>query len=80
MSIESAKLFIDKMKADEDFAKQVNEFKDSSARMAFVKAEGFEFSAEEIAEAKGELSDEELEAVSGGSAFHRCNSPATTVM
>ena len=66
MSIESARLFIDRMKTDESFAAKCMAIQDADARRAFVKGEGFEFSAEEISEVKGELSDEELDQVSGG--------------
>ena len=36
MSIESAKAFIERMKTDEDFAKEVKECKDADVRMTFV--------------------------------------------
>lgn len=66
MSIHSAKNFIERMKTDEDFAKKVIAFKDSEERLAFVKMEGFDFTSDEINQTAGELSDEELERVSGG--------------
>jgi len=66
MSVESAKKFIEKVKADEAFAKKVKECKDSEARLAFAKASGFDFTAEEIKGLKTELSDDELDAVAGG--------------
>lgn len=67
MSVESAKVFMEKMKTDQDFAKKVMECKDAEARKALVKAEGFDFSAEELKEVGAELSDSELDAVAGGS-------------
>ncbi|MEN6462097.1 MAG: Nif11-like leader peptide family natural product precursor [Syntrophomonas sp.] len=66
MSIHSAKKFIERMKTDEDFAKKVIACKDSEERLAFVKMEGFDFTSAEITQKAGELSDEELERVSGG--------------
>lgn len=65
MSIESAKAFIEKFKTDEEFAKKVTECESAEARMAFAKEAGFDFTAEEIKEFQGELSDEELDAVAG---------------
>jgi len=66
MSIESAKLFIEKIKTDEEFAKKVKNCKDAEARMVFVKESGFDFTIEEIKAFQGELSDDELDAVAGG--------------
>jgi len=66
MSIVSAKAFVEKMKTDEEFNKQVNACKDAEERMAFVKGAGFDFTAEEIKEATEALSDDELDAVAGG--------------
>ncbi len=39
---------------------------DKEARIAMVNAEGFDFSEEDIKAVKSELSDDELDAVSGG--------------
>jgi predicted ribosomally synthesized peptide with nif11-like leader len=66
MSIESAKACIARMKTDEDFASKVIERKDADARIAFVKAEGFELSVAELEAFVGTLSETELEAVVGG--------------
>jgi len=66
MSIESAKSFIERMKADEDFAKQVRKCKDPETRMRFVKTAGFDFSEDEVKEVSCALSDEEMEIVVGG--------------
>jgi predicted ribosomally synthesized peptide with nif11-like leader len=70
MSIESAKAFIDRMKTDEDFSRQVRSCKDAESRMSFVKASKFDFSTEEIKKVQLELSDEELEKVAGGHEGH----------
>ena len=65
MSVESAKAFIKKVKNDEDFSKKVKECKDAEGRMALVKEAGFDFTAAEIKEVGGELSDSELDVVAG---------------
>ncbi len=72
MSIEAVKLFFNKMKTDEDFAKKVTECKDAETRMAFVKKSGFNFTAEEIKGARRELSDNELDMVAGGAKCAKC--------
>lgn len=66
MSIESAKAFIERMKTDEDFNNRVSTAEDKEARIAFVKANGFDFSAEDIKDVNSELTDEELDGVAGG--------------
>lgn len=66
MSLESAKLFIERIKSDEAFAKKISEHKDAEACVAFVNDAGYDFTAEEIEEARGALSEEELDAVAGG--------------
>ncbi len=67
MSLESAKAFIERMKTDEEFAKQVGECKDKEARMTLVREAGFDFTAEEIEEAGSQLSAGDLDGASGGS-------------
>ncbi|MEQ8167561.1 MAG: Nif11-like leader peptide family natural product precursor [Candidatus Eremiobacterota bacterium] len=71
MSLESAKLFIERMKTDEDFATGVTKCKDSGARKKFILEEGFDFTVDELSQAQGnelveELSDEQVEAIAGG--------------
>ncbi|MFC1679473.1 Nif11-like leader peptide family natural product precursor [Elusimicrobiota bacterium] len=66
MSVESARAFLEKMKSDKAFAQKFAACKDDQARIALVKAEGFEFTGEEIEGAFGELSEEDLAGVSGG--------------
>ena len=68
MSVQSAKSFIEKVKTDEGFAKKLKECKDEEARMVFAKASGFNFTVEEI-RSEGELSDNDLDAVAGGSSW-----------
>lgn len=66
MSVASAKAYVEKIKTDEEFAKKVKACKDADERMAFVKKAGFDFTVEEINSLKGQLSDNELDAVAGG--------------
>lgn len=66
MSIESAKAFIERLKADESFARKVGECKGESARMTMAKSEGFDFTVQEIRDLQAELSEEDLEKISGG--------------
>ncbi|MBW4055855.1 MAG: Nif11-like leader peptide family natural product precursor [Proteobacteria bacterium] len=67
MSIESAQAFLERMKTDEEFAKNVTEYKDFEASMSYVKEAGFEFTLEEVKALTSELTDEMLDQVSGGS-------------
>ena len=66
MSIESAQAFIERIKTDEEFAKNVTECKDSESRMSYAKEAGFEFTLEEVKEVTSELTDEMLDSVAGG--------------
>ncbi len=67
MSIESAKAFLERVKNDEDFRKELEGKTSGEERMKFAKAQGFDFTKEEISEVIGEgLSEEELDAVSAG--------------
>ncbi|HPL98326.1 MAG TPA: Nif11-like leader peptide family natural product precursor [Bacillota bacterium] len=68
MSIESAKAFIEKVKSDEDFKKNLGGLKDGQARLDFAKKAGFNFTAADLAKVKEEqgLTDEELDGVAGG--------------
>lgn len=66
MSMESAKAFLERMKGDEEFARQVSHQKDQEARRKFVLGEGFSFTLEELHQVAGQLSEEDLEAVAAG--------------
>ena len=66
MSVDSTKAFLERVKNDEDFRKEVGAQTSKEERMKFVKAQGFDFTKEEIDSLKDELSDEELDAVAGG--------------
>ncbi len=78
MSIESAKVFIEKMKTDPDFAKKVSTCKDSEARHSLVKSSGLDFTVEELKKVKSELSEADLDSVAGGCSLeggHWCDPP-----
>ncbi len=68
MSIESAKAFVERMKTDEDFRKEVSEKSSPEERIKFVKESGFDFTKEELetVREKLQLTDEDLETFSGG--------------
>ncbi len=66
MSIESAKEFIERMKTDTEFARQVGSQKNKEARIKFVLDQGFNFSEQELKEVREEIPDEELDRVAGG--------------
>lgn len=74
MSIESAEAFVERMKTDTDFAKQVIACKDTEARRALVKDAGFDFTVDELKTVMAnpeneELSDAELASVAGAGCY-----------
>ena len=72
MSIESAKSYIERMKTDKEFAQKVIGCKDAEARTAFVKACGFDFTINELREETMELTDNDIEFISGGGSSKCC--------
>ena len=66
MSAESAQAFVERMKSDETFAKRVAAAESKEDRWAMAKAQGYDFTEEEIEAVTSQLSDEELESVGGG--------------
>lgn len=66
MSRESVNAFMERMKTDEEFARQVISCQDKEERLQFVRAAGFDITVEDMAGLKDELTDEELEAIAGG--------------
>ncbi len=60
MSMKSAKEFIQRLKNDDEFLKRVRECKDVEERTALVKAEGFEFTRDEINNLKDTLTDADV--------------------
>ncbi len=67
MSIESAKAFLERVRDDEDFRNSVGKIGIAEERLEYVKKAGFDFTSDEIAMLKDELSDVDLDSVSGGS-------------
>lgn len=72
MSIESAKAFLERVKNDEDFRKELEEQASAEERINFVKAHGFDFTKDEINSLNDQLSDEELDGVAGGGWSSHC--------
>ncbi|HXH98519.1 MAG TPA: Nif11-like leader peptide family RiPP precursor [Gaiellaceae bacterium] len=71
MSTEAAIAFVERLKTDEAFLSRIGNAASPAERRALAREEGFELSADDIGavkEALGieELSDEDLEKVSGG--------------
>ncbi len=66
MSIESAKAFLERVENDEDFRKELEGKTSVEERIKFAKAQGFDFTKDEIRELNDSLSDEQLDAVAAG--------------
>ena len=73
MSIESVRAFLERMKTDKAFFDKVSACKDAASRMEVVRAEGFDFTADELEKVKAELSTEDLEGISGGICVLKCD-------
>ena len=69
MSLDQARLFIEKMKSDQAFSKRVMAIEDVAARMACIQSEGFACNEAEIKEVAAELKDAELDSAVGGIGF-----------
>ncbi len=67
MSIESVKAFWERVENDEDFRKELEGRTSVEERIKFAKAQGFDFTKDEIREEQGSLGDEKLDEVAGGS-------------
>jgi len=66
MSDEQLKAFLEAVKADAALQEQLKAAGDADAVVAIAKAAGFVISAEELARAQAEISEDELEGVAGG--------------
>lgn len=66
MSENAAALLVAKLKKDEEFRNSILRVEDIEERMKLIKAAGFDCTAEEIEAEQAELSDDELDNVSGG--------------
>jgi predicted ribosomally synthesized peptide with nif11-like leader len=66
MSLEQAKKFIKRMKTEEAFRSNIMAVEDVADRQKLAKAEGYEFTEEEIKSVSAELSDAAMNSVSAG--------------
>jgi predicted ribosomally synthesized peptide with nif11-like leader len=66
MSIESARVYVERLKTDEEFGKRIIEADDAESRKKIIQSEGFDFTKEDIDTVASKLSDEELSDVSRG--------------
>ena len=66
MSEEQLKAFLEAVKADAGLQEKLKAAGDADAVVKIAKAAGFEVSAEELRRAQTQISEEELEGVSGG--------------
>lgn len=66
MPKEQLKDFLDAVKADAELQEQLKAAGDAAAVAAIAKAAGFLISSDEIKKAQSEVSEEELEGVTGG--------------
>ena len=66
MSIESARTFIEKTKTDQTFADHVSACENETQVLELAKQSGIAFTPEELKQAASELSDADLDMVTGG--------------
>ena len=71
MSVEQAKLFIERMKTDEAFRSQIIAVEDVAERMRMVNAGGYDFTEDEMKAVLAEVGDEAVEGVAGGYSTRR---------
>ena len=65
MSTESAKLFMDRMKTDDEFAKKITKCRDAASLKEFLQAAGYDFTPEEAKEGLVHLNDDEMRKLLG---------------
>ena len=74
MSLETLNAFIAKVESDSSLQEQLNNVNDANEAIAIAKSAGFEITAGDLirqqARIASELSDDELEKVSGGTALN----------
>ena len=66
MSEEQLKAFLEKVKADTSLQEKLKAAADANAVAAIAKDAGFSISADDLKNAQPEISDTELESVTGG--------------
>ncbi|TLU83849.1 MAG: Nif11-like leader peptide family natural product precursor [Chlorobium sp.] len=74
MSIDQAKAFLKELNINSELKQKLLSCSTAEARMKCARESGFEFTAEEIDNARSELFDDELDTVSGGGSCcgHTC--------
>ena len=71
MSLKNAQVFIKKLLTDKEFFNKIQNA-DENERKKLINETGLDFTKEELEESKGILSEEELQAVSGGRSIVGC--------
>ena len=66
MSLEQAKLFLERMKVDEAFRAKIMSVQGVAERLRMANSEGYDFSEEEIKTVLAELGDAVVEGIAGG--------------
>lgn len=66
MSEDQLKAFLEAIKSDPDLQAKLQGASDPEAVVAIAKSAGFVFTGEELARSQAEVSEDQLEAVSGG--------------
>ena len=66
MSEEQLKAFLEKVKADTSLQEKLNAAADANAVVEIAKEVGFSISADVLTKAQSEISEEELEGLTGG--------------
>ena len=72
MPEEQLKAFLEKVKGDSSLQEKLKAAADSDAALAIAKEAGFMITAEDLKNVQSELSEEELEGMSGGSFISVC--------
>ena len=73
MTLEQLKAFLAKAKDDQSIQEKLKAAADSDAVLAIAKDAGFIISVDDFKNAQSELTEDELEGVSGGfTAFYQC--------
>ncbi len=70
MSLDQARLFIEKMKSDEAFRNRILAIEGVDARLAAAGDAGFHVTEAEVKEVQNELTDNELDAAAGGGGYY----------
>ena len=74
MSEEQLKAFLEKVKADTSLQEKLNAAADSDAVVSIAKEAGFMISSDDLTIAQSEISEEELEGVTGANSINNtCN-------